>query len=189
MLKETLEDFVSLQLPEVQINTDSLQWHRYNPRKEISRWGASITSLDGQGSGVPDLDSLYEYNRLNGTSHKEADFTQLTEAGQPFSFLQEQFDMGRSHFIKLGSGGFFPYHRDLGMDVFRLVYCVKACYHSNFVWIQNDRVLKLRDGGWYYMNTKHPHATFAFNECIFAVFNMINTEKSWRGLLRSLEIK
>jgi hypothetical protein len=36
-------------------------WHRYNPRKEINRYGLSVTSLDGQLGGI-DLDSLYEYN-------------------------------------------------------------------------------------------------------------------------------
>lgn len=189
MLKENFEDFLSLQLPEVKVDTAKLSWHRYNPRKEINRWGSSITSLDGLNSGVPDLDSLYEYNKLNGTQYKETDFTKLTEAGKQFEFLQERFDLGRSHFIKLGAGGYFPYHRDLGMDVFRLVYCVQSCHPSHFVWVQNQSVLRLRDGGWYYMNTKVTHATFAFHECVFAVFNVINNEKSHHGLLKSLEIK
>ena len=38
------------------------KWVQYNPRKNIPRYGLSITSLDGGFSGRPDLDSLKEYN-------------------------------------------------------------------------------------------------------------------------------
>ena len=38
------------------------KWVQYNPRKNIPREGLSITSLDGGFSGIPDLDSLKEYN-------------------------------------------------------------------------------------------------------------------------------
>jgi len=43
-------------------------WKPYNVRKPNNRWGLSITSLDGELSGIPDLDSLYEYNKNNGTN-------------------------------------------------------------------------------------------------------------------------
>jgi hypothetical protein len=189
MLHEPFENFLSLQLPNVQIDTSALEWHRYNPRKDIYRWGASITSLDGKTLGVPDLDSLFEYNKINNTSYRESDFKTFTPAGKQFDFLNENFDLKRSHFIKLGAGGYFPYHRDLGTDSFRIVYCVENCHPHNFVWIQNDQVLKLNDAGWFYINTKIPHATFAFNPCVFAVFNVINNEKSQRGLRQNLHIK
>ncbi|AGH96766.1 hypothetical protein [Pseudobdellovibrio exovorus] len=189
MFTESFEDFFSLQLPTIDINTEQLTWHRYNPRKEIARWGSSITSLDGKNTGVPDLDSIYEYNKEYKTSYKETDFRTLTEAGKAFEFLLPDFDLGRSHFIKLGSGGHFPFHRDLGMDSFRLIYCIQGCHPTNFVWIQNGRTLPLQDRRWYYVNTKMPHATFAFNPCVFAVFNVVNNEKSFNSLKRHLEIK
>lgn len=189
VIAEPFENFFSLQLPEVSVNTDALNWHRYNPRKEIARWGASITSLEGGDAGVPDLDSLYEYNRLNGTSYQEGDFRRFTAAGKIFEFLSQDFDLGRSHFIRLGAGGYFPYHRDLGRDSFRLIYCVENCHPANFVWLQDDRVLRLHDRQWYYVNTKMPHATFAFHPCVFAVFNVINSEKSAAGLRKNLAIK
>ncbi|MBX3032387.1 MAG: hypothetical protein KF865_00555 [Bdellovibrionaceae bacterium] len=37
-------------------------WKPYNPRKNIARQGLSLTSLDGGLGGIPDLDSLMEYN-------------------------------------------------------------------------------------------------------------------------------
>ena len=52
----------------------NFEYVRYNPRKDINRWGLSITSLDGGLSGLPDLDSVLEYNRDHGTNYNERDF-------------------------------------------------------------------------------------------------------------------
>lgn len=189
MINESLEDIIQLNLPEVHLNAELLDWKRYNPRKEINRWGYSLTSLDGGIIGIPDLDSIYEYNKINGTNYSESDFKVLTPEGQKFSFLTEFFDLGRSHLIKLGAGGYFPYHRDLGPEVFRVVYCIQSCGPHNFVWIQDGRVLQLQDHNWYYINTKKVHATFAFNPCVFAVFNVINNEKAFTNIKTLFEIK
>src|SRR5210317_309022 len=56
----------------------TFNWVKYNPRKDVNRWGLSVTSLDGGLSGVPDLDSLLEYNKENGTSYTEKDFDKPT---------------------------------------------------------------------------------------------------------------
>lgn len=189
MLSESFEDVINLNLPEVQIETDSQDWKQYNPRKKISRWGRSLTSLDGGTSGIPDLDSIYEYNKNNGTNYRESDFKTLTPEGKKFEFLTESFDLGRSHLIKLDSGGHFPYHRDLGTEVFRLIYCVSGCGPTNLAWIIDDKVIKLQDRHWYYVNTKKVHATFAFNICVFAVFNIINNEKAFTNLKKVFDIK
>ena len=54
-------------------------WVQYNPRKNIPREGLSVTSLDGGLSGVPDLDSIREYNIQNNLSLDETSFTTKTE--------------------------------------------------------------------------------------------------------------
>ena len=41
---------------------ENFSYVRYNPSKDIDRYGLSVTSLDGGLSGYPDLDSLTEYN-------------------------------------------------------------------------------------------------------------------------------
>ena len=46
---------------------DNFKYVRYNPRHDVNRWGLSITSLDGGLSGIPDLDSLHQYNIENNT--------------------------------------------------------------------------------------------------------------------------
>src|SRR5210317_771029 len=53
---------------------NNFDWVKYNPRKDVNRWGLSVTSLDGGLTGIPDLDSLYEYNKENGTTYSERDF-------------------------------------------------------------------------------------------------------------------
>ena len=53
---------------------ENFDYVHYNPRKDIKRYGLSITSLDGGTSGVPDLDSLKDYNRENNTQLTECDF-------------------------------------------------------------------------------------------------------------------
>lgn len=189
MLSESFEDVININLPEIQIETESQNWKQYNPRKKINRWGRSLTSLDGHNTGIPDLDSLYEYNKLNGTNYRESDFRTLTDEGKKFEFLTESFDLGRSHLIKLDAGGYFPYHRDLGPEVFRLIYCVSGCEPTNLVWIIDDKVVKLQNRRWYYVNTKKVHATFAFNTCVFAVFNVINNEKGFTNIKKVFEIK
>ena len=59
---------------------DQFDFVKYNPRKPIDRWGLSLTSLDGGMTGIPDLDSLFEYNKEHNTSYVEKDFIVQTAA-------------------------------------------------------------------------------------------------------------
>ena len=59
-------------------NTKQYEWKRYNPRKDIPRYGLSVTSLDGSLNGI-DLDSIAEYNKENGTSYNESSFKTFTD--------------------------------------------------------------------------------------------------------------
>lgn len=183
------EPFFSLSLPAPAIDAQSLHWVQYNPRKNIPRWGASLTSLDGSVKGIPDLDSLFEFNKENGTHYSEVDFKTPTPQFQPFSFLTDHFDLGRSHVIRLGTGGFFPYHRDFDDKTFRLIYTINGCSENNLVWIQNNQVIKLADHNWYYINTKMIHSVFSFFGSEFAVFNAVLNEKAEKSLVRLMSVK
>ena len=107
---------------------DTFEWQKYNPRKDVNRWGLSVTSSDGTFNGI-DLDSLYEYNKEHGTEYAEKDFDkptpvlndQIAEILKPW-----QGHYFRTHFLKFGPCGFFPPHRDWNYtgeptDVFRLI--------------------------------------------------------------------
>ena len=49
------------------LQTKNFEYKQYNPRKDIPRFGLSITSLKGELDGI-DLDSLPEYNKENNTN-------------------------------------------------------------------------------------------------------------------------
>lgn len=191
MFDTNLGDCCELNLESVSLQLQDFEndWQQYNPRKQVARWGLSITSLDGGMGGTPDLDSLYEYNLINGTKYNESHFRTLTPLGEQFRFFAEKVDLGRSHIIKLGSGGYFPYHRDLDRNSFRVIYCIEGCHPTNFVWITENNVFPLQDGRWYVLNTKKVHSVFSFGGCKFAVFNVISSEQSVRHIIRSLMIK
>ena len=187
---EYYEPCFALNLEAPAIDVGQLQLLQYNPRKNVARYGASLTSLDGKMTGVPDLDSLFEYNKLNGTTYTEKDFTVKTPLfDQYFKFLDPYFDFGRSHILRLGAGGHFPYHRDFDTNTFRLIYTIAGCEPHNLVWILNDQILKLQDRRWYYVNTKMIHSVFSFTGCDFAVFNVISNEKSKKSLIDRLHVK
>ena len=75
-------------------NTKQYEWKRYNPRKDIPRYGLSVTSLDGSLNGI-DLDSIAEYNKENGTSYNESSFKTFTDAFE-LCFILTYFNNGFS---------------------------------------------------------------------------------------------
>lgn len=180
---------IDLPMPLIDTKSDEVNWVQYNPRKPVARWGASLTSLDGKNSGVPDLDSLKEFNTLNNTNYCEKDFQTKTHLFKYFDFLEPRFDLGRSHLIRLGAGGYFPYHRDFDSETFRLIYTISGCEEQNLVWIQHDRVIKLQNNRWYYINTKMVHSVFSFFGSEFVVFNVINNQKSRTSLIELMSVK
>jgi hypothetical protein len=187
---EHLESFIQLDLPAPVIEMANLPWVQYNPRKKINRMGVSLTSLDGGTQGIPDLDSLLEYNQIHGTQYREKDFRAQTDVYKKyFSFLDEKFNVGRSHLLSLGTGGFFPPHRDMDEGTFRLIYTIRGCTQNNLVLILNNQIMPMQDHQWYFLNTKMPHSVFSYFGSEFGVFNMISDELAKTSLLSALHVK
>ena len=187
---ENFEDVIELEIEiNEEINLDLLHWIQYNPRKIIRRYGCSITSLDGNDIGVPDLDSLREFNNLNRTNYREKDFKLPTKHAYPFKNFLETFVCGRSHYLKLDPGGFFPWHRDSDLECFRVIYTIKNCNTHSLVWIEDDRIIELQDHKWYYINTKKKHCLFAFDTAIMAVFNVLKSSNNLSKLMPYFKIK
>lgn len=146
------------------------KWERYNPRKNINRWGLSVTNLDGKLGPGPDLDSLYEYNKENNTNYSELDFNVPTPAYDIVSKYCDPFKkwLFRTHILKLGPGGFFPNHVDnLGptIDSFRLLVPLQICNPYNgcyFVYDQN-KLLYWEYGRLHFFNTCKHHTVFNAN--------------------------
>lgn len=158
----------------------------YNPRTNINRYGLSITSLDGGLSGVPDLDSIYEYNKENNTRYKERDFTKFTPVYNNVS-LQKCIDpikqyIYRSHILKLGPGGFFPPHRDfhgLNIESFRIILPLKNMNPPDFTFIIDNQIQYWKEGFLYFVDTAKMHYLFnaGFDDIYMIVFNVdLNVE-------------
>lgn len=171
----TLTQYGSLMELNVSTNAEKLvewsnkfDWVKYNPRKDVNRWGLSITSLDGGLSGVPDLDSLYEYNKENGTQYTEQDFDKPTPA------LNDQIKdvlapweghYYRTHFLKFGPGGFFPPHRDWDYETFtnksfRLIMPLENVNPPYFNFVYEDKILNWKTGSLYFLDTIKMHYLF-----------------------------
>lgn len=159
----------------------NFEYVRYNPRKDIERYGLSLTSLDGGLSGRPDLDSLYEYNKENNTSYTERDFNVFTAAFN-YPNLQKiiepwKNDIFRSHILKLNPGGYFPAHRDSKsavIDSFRLILPLGNCNPPSVYFIVDGTITNWNLGTLYYINTSKSHTLFnaSFNPSYWIVFNI-----------------
>ena len=164
----------------------------YNPRKAgHARYGLSITSKDGDFSGIPDLDSLFEYNKLHGTSFDEPDFRVQTDffknSNTLFSALRPfHHYMGRSHILKFNKGGFFPPHRDLSENSFRLF--ISFCGGVNdYAFILDENKVFFSPGQVYFVQTMLSHSLFSFvDEALFALFNIDLRREAVEALFRHL---
>ena len=182
-LKEQLQDF-------------DADWKQYNPRKPNNRQGLSITSLDGGLSGVPDLDSLFEYNKQNNTNINEVDInvkTPVADIDELKPLLDRFNTIGRSHFIRLNKGGFFPPHRDgkiLAVTCFRIITLCQNCNLSQFNFIYEGQVQKLDPGRPYFINTRKTHSVVSYVEnSVQCVLNIPLTEENYRSVIKNLEAK
>ena len=160
---------------------DTFEWQKYNPRKDVNRWGLSVTSSDGTFNGI-DLDSLYEYNKEHGTEYAEKDFNkptpvlndQIAEILKPW-----QGHYFRTHFLKFGPGGFFPPHRDWNYtgeptDVFRLIMPLRNVNPPQFNFVLEDKILHWEIGRLYFIDTLRMHYLFnnSFTDSYWLVVNV-----------------
>jgi hypothetical protein len=193
-------DFDQWDLRQTQLVLDRHQgWKQYNPRKQNNRQGLSVTSLDGGFSGIPDLDSLLEYNRENNTNLTEADFqcrTSIVNHLPELNPLLDEFNstLGRCHFLRLNAGGFFPPHRDNGLVVpsrsFRIIVPLTNTGKHHWKWIQQDQILNLEPGRTYCINTTKEHSVFSFvDNCCMLVLNITATEASIKQVAKHVRIR
>ena len=138
------------------------KWVQYNPRKNIPRYGLSITSLDGGFSGIPDLDSLKEYNEKHNLNLDEPDIKTLTPFWPYVESVLSKFKnhLGRTHLIKKSAGGQFPSHRDgyeREVKSFRLFLPIYNCNPPFNYFILDDKILRFEHGRLYFINTLKEH--------------------------------
>lgn len=159
------------------------EWKIYQPHKPgYNRFGLSVTSIDGGYSGEPDLYSLREYNLMHGTTYDESHFKKRTNITTFLPDVEELLNffepnLGRTHFLRLDKGGFFPPHRDNGAIVavptFRILVPINNFGINDVKWIQEEQILNLKIGQVYFINTTKIHSIFSFvDDCIMLVLNV-----------------
>jgi hypothetical protein len=173
------------------------QWKKYNPEHKVERYGLSITSLDGEFYGIPDLDSLLRYNKAHSTNYTELDFVKKTPLYEKVKECFAHFEpyVCRSHVIKLGTGGFFPMHRDaneIDIHSFRLFIPLQRCNPHTMHFILDNKVLRFEHGSVYFIDTCLEHVLFNASytdEAYFIVLNIELTEESVNSVLANKAIK
>jgi len=158
------------------------KWIQYNPRKPINREGLCVINYTGRLGDNTALDSLSQYNRIYNTNITEEDCNKVTEIYKNCTILKSFFkDMlswcVRTHFLKLGPGGFFPPHRDhiysSIQSTFRLIVPIKNCNPPFVRFMLEDRSLYWNHGELYVLNTTKQHSLFnsSLKDSIWLVIN------------------
>lgn len=176
----------------------NFEWKQYNPRKQINRYGLSITSLDGGVSGNPDLDSLREYNQQEGTNYGEHSFTTRTPVADypELKSILDKFGEGvwRSHLLRLDPGGFFPPHRDHKepfIDCFRLIVPLQYTNAPYFNFVIDGKITQWDDGFVYFADTTKEHYLFngGGHPSYWVILNIENTVENVRKVLNNLWVR
>jgi len=186
-------DFIPLKLTcDVKKLFDEIKqfsFSQYNPRKDIKRYGLSITSLDGSINGI-DLDSIKEYNTENKTEYDELSFNKLTDVYYSSNEIQKVVKpfikhLGRSHILHLPKGGYFPPHRDLpvyyeGQNSLRVLIPLKGCNPPDLYFMYEDKPLYFEHGRAYFLNTNKSHNLFSFKDSYMIVLNIKTGEEIYK---------
>lgn len=158
------------------------EWKPYNIQKPgYKREGLSLFSLNGETDGLIDLNSVAEYNRINNTDYDELSFRTPTKNWFELKSISEPLEelrpnLGRSHLIRLGEGGFFPPHRDLGSS-FRLISILDG-FPDSLILLQNDEKINFTRRQLYFMDTRLVHSIYSFvkNSVILVLNVELNDE-------------
>lgn len=167
-------------------------WRQYNSaRPQNRREGLAVTSMDGTLDAKVNLESLRDYNQANGTQFRELDFIQPTAVwrkGKSLHPLLECFpQVARTHILRVHAGGYFPPHRDLDPLAFRIIMPLWNCEPEQYVFLLEDRPLRLTPGRAYYVNTRLVHSLFSFtDECALLVMNIPCTKENCLRLTQRL---
>jgi hypothetical protein len=154
--------------------------------------------LDGGYSGVPDLESLMEYYVHTKELYYDRDFKVRTPLSYEIPAIAELCDffgadLSRSHFLRLDKGGFFPPHRDHNFgrpnDMFRIIIPFYNFHASNMTWVFDGKVVELKEGITYFMNTTKAHSLFSYVDgCTMLVLNVSATEDTMNRLVRKMRV-
>lgn len=175
-------------------------WTPYNiQRGDTGRLGLSITSLDGK-LGGQDMQSLYQYSQESGRKISENDYNQLTPVYDQVLTLKPILDyyrpeLGRTRFVRMKAGGFFPTHRDHSVnfqvpDYFRLFVGLQNTGRDKLFFIYDGQVINYEPGRVYLFNALKTHTVFStMPEALIISLSLRLNQSAIVKTLAQLEIK
>ena len=174
------------------------EWSQYNTLKPtIRRQGLCVLNERGNVGPGPALNSLREWNKKYNTTFSESDFNKPTEVYNDSVQLQSMLGeilpyCVRTHFLRLGPGGFFPPHRDhIGKEqsTFRLIVPISTCNPPSVRFMIEDRTLYWVEGRMYAVNTTKEHTLFnaSSEDSIWLVINAKVCDETIRFVSKNLK--
>ena len=99
--------------------------------------------------------------------------------------------LGRTHFLNLRKGGYFPPHRDdRGSKVqpdFRIIVPIKDCNPPSSYYVFNNQIQTLNHGYAYFMNTNLEHSFFSFShDTLMIVMNVEGCSDAYQLVLDNM---
>ena len=119
---------------------------------------------------------LIKLNKTNITNHHIKKYTEVYKNSEELQKLIAPWKdwLGRCHFLKLNTGGYFPEHYDInkieyGFDEIRLIAFINNCNKKDLKFIYEDTVRDVEDGTLYYFNANKRHSVFSTSDDIIMV--------------------
>lgn len=154
-------------------------WCPYNQKKDThnNRWGLPVTSHTGDVMDNYHLNSfgyMQKYHDVKLTEDTVNVPTQVYHALPEVKKLVDMFspDIGRVHFLRIGTGGFFPPHVDhIGAcpEYIRLILVFGKCRPENYVQLINGTPRYFDPGYLYFANFQREHSVFSFTDSVYSL--------------------
>lgn len=176
------------------------EWSQYNTVKPyIHRKGLCVINERGETGPGPALESLgASAKKYNYSKFDERDFNKITPVYTHCHELQKILQdilpsCVRTHFIRLGPGGYFPPHRDSKVaeqTTFRLIVPIQSCNPPYTRFMIEDKTLHWQMGYMYVVNTTKEHTLFntSDQDSIWLVVNAIVNNDTFDFVRRNLKI-
>lgn len=170
---------------------ENKDWFRpFQPKKNVLNNRESVLLYGLEKDTPTSLTGLSHIEANIGRKPKEDEFIYPTEAAKVLSCLQEvfnYFDIGRTFFIRLNAGGFYPYHRDhirLNRETFRLIAFLGNHNENGLHWTVDGSSQNAYINHVYYVDTRKTHRLNASKNCCDMV--VMNVKKDWLNVNRLL---
>lgn len=165
-------------------------WTPYLRRDGVSNDREGLLLVGMEGDTPEDESSRPGKIRAAGRWIYEDEFNVPTQAFHDLKSLHPILKywqpLGRTFLVKANAGGWFPPHKDdplLNRRCFRVaVFLGFQVDHESFQWEQDGRMVPIKSGRAYYIDTRKTHRTHAWtNESIHLIMNI---PKTWENVIK-----